>query len=126
MQGERYSYVCCEIDEHRMIILGGWDDGNELSSGFIYDARTKQSTPLPNDMPAARYGFSAIANKRYMYVIGGGSDVNEVVNTIYPLSFETYEWTTMAPMGTVRSACAGMLLGDTTSIFLAVLMVMVL
>ena len=64
-QGGRRGHRCCEIDDHRMIILGGQDDDyNALSSGFIYDARTKQSTPLPNDMPEARYGFSAVANKR--------------------------------------------------------------
>ena len=41
LQGARDSHGCCEIDEHRMIILGGEDDdGNVLSSGFVYDART--------------------------------------------------------------------------------------
>ena len=51
--GVREGHGCCEIDDHRMIILGGKDaDGNVLSSNFIYDARSKQSTPLPNDVEA--------------------------------------------------------------------------
>ena len=108
----RTGHDCCEIDEHRMVILGGLDDGyNFLSSGFIYDARTKQSTPLPNDMPGARCLFCAVANERYIFVIGGrGAD--RPVNTVYRLSLETYEWTIMAPMGTARYGCAGVLLGD--------------
>ena len=44
---------------------------NELFSGFIYDARTEQSTHLPNNMPAARVGFIAPSIDYYMYVIGG-------------------------------------------------------
>ena len=101
-----------------MIILGGKDDdGNVLSSGFIYDARTEHSTPLPNDMPAARYLFCAVSNKRYMYVIGGVDADSRVVNTVYRLSLETYECTTMAPMGTVQSACAVVLLGNYIYIF---------
>ena len=113
IQGGRWGHGCCEIDEHRMIILGGLDDGgNFLSSGFIYDERTKQSTTLPNDMPSARYCFSAVANERYMYVIGGrGADLR-AVRTVYRLSLETYEWTTLAPMGTGRASCAAVLLDD--------------
>ena len=123
-QGVRSDHGCCEIDEHRMIILGGRDDddddadcGNVLPSGFIYDERTEQSTPLPNDMPAARYLFSAVANERYMYVIGGRDADYRVVNTLYRLSLETYQWTTMAPMGTARCACAGVLLDDYVYMF---------
>ena len=111
IQGTRTNHGCCEIDLHRMIILGGRDDvGNVLSSGFIYDARTKQSSPLPNDMPAARYLFSAVANERYIFVIGGMGAGWGAVKSMYRLSLETYEWTTLAPMGTARVACAGVLL----------------
>ena len=66
IQSARDSHGCCEIDEHRMIILGGCDDDdNALSSVFVYDERTKRSTPLPNEMPAARSEISAVANERY-------------------------------------------------------------
>ena len=111
IQGGRDSHGGCEI-------LGGLDDDdNELSSGFIYDARTKQSTPLPNDIPEARCDFVAVANKQYMFVIGGRSADPRAVNTIYQLSLETYEWTTLAPMGTAQAKCAGVLLGDFLYIF---------
>merc|ERR1712071_26519 len=73
LQVVRTGHGCCEIDEHRMIILGGLGDGNVLSSGFVYDARTKQSTPLPNDIPTALAYLSAVANDRYAFVIGGRS-----------------------------------------------------
>ena len=33
------------------------------------------------------------------------------------LSLETYEWTALAPMGTARLVCAGLLLGDYLYIF---------
>ncbi len=115
--GARTDHGCCKIDEHRMIILGGLSGRYVLSSGFIYDARTKQSTPLPNNMPEARYGFCAVANKRFMYVIGGRDADRRVVNTFYRLSLETYQWTTMAPMGAARYACAGVLLDDYLYIF---------
>ena len=117
LQGARSDHGCCEIDEHRMIILDGYDGLNILSSGFIYDERTKQSTPLPNDIPNSLSGFSSVANERYLYVIGGRGADCRAVNTLYRLSLETYQWTTMAPMGTARCACAGVLLGDHLYIF---------
>ena len=101
-----------------MIILGGEDDDDDvLSSGFIYDAKTKQSTPLPNDLPTALAYLSAVTNKRYLYVIGGRDAAYSAVNTVYRLSLETYEWATMAPMGTARYICAGVLLDDFVYIF---------
>ena len=82
LQGCRERHGSYAIDDHRMIILGGCDDDdNVLSSGFIYDARTKQSTPLPNDMPEARYGFCAVANEHYMYVIGGRKNADEYIGS---------------------------------------------
>ena len=78
-----------------MIILGGEDGRKALSSGFIYDARTKQFTPLPKDMPTDCYGFCAVTNKRFLYVIGGRDANSRVVNTVYQLLLETYIWTTM-------------------------------
>ena len=101
-----------------MIILGGLDDGgNFLSSGFVYDATTEQSTPLPNDMPDARCLFSAVVNRRFVYVIGGMYANQRVVNTMYRLSLETYEWTTLAPMGTARYQCASVLLDNYVYVF---------
>ena len=117
LQGGRDRHGGCEIDEHRMKILGGKDDYDVLSSGFIFDARTKQSTSLPNDMPEARCSFVAVANNRFMYIIGGAGAGFRLVNTLYRLSLETYEWTTMAPMGTARCECAGVLLDDYLYIF---------
>ena len=118
LQGVRWRHGCCVIDDHRMIILGGDDDdGNVLSSGFVYNARTKQSTPLPNNMPAARCDFNDVANERYMYVIGGKGTNQQAVNTVYRLSLDTYQWATLAPMGTARYVCAGVLLGDYIYIF---------
>ena len=90
LQSGRDGHRSCEIDEHRMIILGGRGGGNFLSSGFIYDVRTDQSTPLPNNMPAARSLFCAVANKRFVYVIGGVYANRRAVNTLYRLSLETY------------------------------------
>ena len=117
IQGARENHGCCEIDDHRMIILGGYDGRNILSSSFIYDERTKQSTPLPNNIPNALCGFSAVANERYLYVIGGCDADRRAVKTLYRLSLETYEWTTLAPMGTTRYECAAVLLDDYIYIF---------
>ena len=116
--GVRRGHGCCEIDEHRMIILGGEDDYCDvLSSGFIYDARSKHSSPLPNDIPTALYVFSAVANDQYMYVIGGRADDDTTVNTLYRLSLDTYQWTILAPMGAARAECACVLLDDHLYIF---------
>ncbi len=52
-----------------------------------------------------------------MFVIGGRGADNGVVNTVYRLSLETYEWTTMAPMGAARCGCAGVLFNDYVYIF---------
>ena len=108
----RYLHGCCEIDEHCVVILGGRSVWNVLSSGFIYNTRTEQSSPLPNERPAARWLFSAVANKRYMYVIGGCDAYNRPVNTVYRLLLETYQRTSLAPMGTEQYFFAGVLLGD--------------
>eukprot|EP00814_Leptocylindrus_danicus_P021545 CAMPEP_0116023592 /NCGR_PEP_ID=MMETSP0321-20121206/11707_1 /TAXON_ID=163516 /ORGANISM="Leptocylindrus danicus var. danicus, Strain B650" /LENGTH=121 /DNA_ID=CAMNT_0003494949 /DNA_START=185 /DNA_END=550 /DNA_ORIENTATION=+ len=96
--GGRYDHGSAKINEHRINIVGGEDaDGNTLSTGFIYDVRTQQSTPLPNDMPAALYGCRVVANDGYVCVLGGyGND--GPVNTVYRLCLDTMEWTIMALM----------------------------
>jgi len=112
-----------KIDEHRTIIVGGMDaDRNKLSSGFIYDVRTQQSTPLRNDMPAALYGCCVVAIDAYVFVIGGfvkDRNVNTAcyVNTVYRLCLESEEWTTMAPMGNTRFAFAAVLKGKYIYVF---------
>jgi len=85
-----------------MIILGGMDeDRNILSSAYIYDVRTQQSTPLLNDMPAACANCSVVANDEFVYVLGGYGNGGHA-NTVYRLCLKNFEWTTMAPMGTAR------------------------
>eukprot|EP00816_Leptocylindrus_hargravesii_P002373 CAMPEP_0196802000 /NCGR_PEP_ID=MMETSP1362-20130617/1741_1 /TAXON_ID=163516 /ORGANISM="Leptocylindrus danicus, Strain CCMP1856" /LENGTH=270 /DNA_ID=CAMNT_0042173197 /DNA_START=30 /DNA_END=839 /DNA_ORIENTATION=+ len=107
--GSRCGHGSASIDEHRIIIVGGRDaGGNVLSSGFIYDARTQQSTPLPNDMPAALTGCRVVANDEYVYVIGG-YDGRRAVNMVYRLCLKSEKWTTMAPMGTPRRYFAAIL-----------------
>jgi len=83
--------------------VGGMDTGgNTLSSGYIYDVRTQQSTRLLNDMPEALYSCCVVAKEEFVYVIGGRDDYAYSVNTVYRLCLKTFEWTTMAPMGTAR------------------------
>ena len=78
-----------KIDEHRIIIVGGVDaDRNRLSSCFIYNVRTQQSTPLRNDMPAALYGCRVVVNEKYVYVIGGFGS-GGYVNTVYRLCLKS-------------------------------------
>ena len=99
--GGRYGNGSAKIYEHRMIIVGGKDaDDNVLSSGFIYDVRTQQSTPLPIDMPEALADCCVVANDGFVYVLGGFGN-NGHVNTVYRLCFETQVWSIMAPMDTV-------------------------
>ena len=100
--GGRFFHGSTKIDEHRMIIVGGKDaDENIFCCGFIYDVRTQQSTPLPNDMPEALFSCCVVADEKFVYVIGGFG-INGYVNTVYRLCLVTQEWTTMAPMGTDR------------------------
>jgi len=106
----RCDHGSAKIDEHRIIIVGGLDTGgNTLSSGFIYDVRTQQSTPLLNDMPEALSGCSVVANEEFVYVIGGHDDNDDSVNTVYRLCLKIFQWTTMAPMGTAREDFAAAL-----------------
>eukprot|EP00816_Leptocylindrus_hargravesii_P007186 CAMPEP_0196825102 /NCGR_PEP_ID=MMETSP1362-20130617/92861_1 /TAXON_ID=163516 /ORGANISM="Leptocylindrus danicus, Strain CCMP1856" /LENGTH=185 /DNA_ID=CAMNT_0042205479 /DNA_START=318 /DNA_END=873 /DNA_ORIENTATION=- len=104
--GGRHSHGSAKIDDHRMIIVGGLNGKNVLSSGLIYNTRTQQSTPLPNDMPAALVGCCVVASDGFVYVIGGRDANYGTVNTVYRLCLETFKWTTMAPMGTPRSLFA--------------------
>ena len=91
-QGGRHHHGCCEINDHRMIIVGGRDaDGNRLDSGMIYDARTELWTPLPNDMPEGLCSVAIAVNDKYVFVIGGMPACCEYSNTVYRLSFETFE-----------------------------------
>jgi len=106
----RFAYGWAKIDEHRIIIVGGMDaDCNALSSGYIYDVRTQQSTPLLNDMPDALSDCCVVANREYLYVIGGRDANDEIMNTVYRLCLKTFQWSTMAPMGTDRVYCAAAL-----------------
>ena len=105
----RYDHGSAKIDQHRMIIVGGKDTGgNRLSSGYIYDVRTQQSTRLLNDMPVALFSCCVVANEEFVYVIGGYGN-RRYVNTLYRLCLKTFVWTTMAPMGTARSLFAAAL-----------------
>ena len=116
LDGGREGHGCCVIDENRMIILGG-EGGWRNRPSSIYDATSEHSTPLPNEMPAARCWFCAVANGRYIFVIGGRDANKRTTNSVYRLSLETFKWTTLAPMGTARAACAGVLLGAYLYIF---------
>ena len=109
--GARRRHGCCEIDEYRMIIVGGCNTTEAFSDGFIYDARTEQFMRPLNDMPAAIANFHAVANKQYMFVIGGSNEEG-AVNTMHWLSLEPYKWTTMMSMGNARAGYAGALCGN--------------
>lgn len=103
LDARRY-YGSAKIDDHRIIIMGGRDaDGSRLSSGFIYDVRTKQSTPLRHDMPVALCRCGVVANDAYVFVLGGEDHYDRYVNTVYRLCLETHEWTIMAPMDFTRA-----------------------
>ena len=116
-RGGRHDHCCCEIDDHRIIIVGGLDAyENILSSGMIYDARTELWTPLPNDMPEPLYSFGIAGNDKYVFVIGGMAN-RGLSKAVYRLSLETYEWTTMAPMGTARWRLAAVRKGDCIYVF---------
>ena len=111
--GARTLHGCCKIDTHRMIIVGGEDaSGNFISSGAIFDVRTEQWTPLPNDMPKVRAHCSVVAKGKHVYVIGGVNADRNIVTTVYRLSLETNQWATMAPMGTERANVSAVLQGD--------------
>ena len=71
--------------------------------------RTQQSTPLPNDMPAALTDCCVVANDGFAYVIGGEDISGDAVNTVYRLCLKTQEWTIMAPMGSARGDFAAAL-----------------
>eukprot|EP00816_Leptocylindrus_hargravesii_P008066 CAMPEP_0196801514 /NCGR_PEP_ID=MMETSP1362-20130617/1283_1 /TAXON_ID=163516 /ORGANISM="Leptocylindrus danicus, Strain CCMP1856" /LENGTH=86 /DNA_ID=CAMNT_0042172525 /DNA_START=5 /DNA_END=262 /DNA_ORIENTATION=+ len=63
----RSGHGSASIDDHRMIIVGGMDEGGKrLSSGLIYDVRTQQSTPLRHDMPAALVGCCVVVNDEFV------------------------------------------------------------
>mmetsp|Transcript_18207 Transcript_18207/g.27053 ORF Transcript_18207/g.27053 Transcript_18207/m.27053 type:complete len:328 (-) Transcript_18207:100-1083(-) len=107
----RYEHGSSAIDDHRMIIVGGYDDrGVVLSSGAIFDSRTQQWTALPNDMPVPLYACHVVSNAKEVYVIGGESA--NLVKTLYRLSLDTLEWTIMAPMKSARSYCVAVLKGN--------------
>mmetsp|Transcript_23621 Transcript_23621/g.35461 ORF Transcript_23621/g.35461 Transcript_23621/m.35461 type:complete len:369 (-) Transcript_23621:219-1325(-) len=114
--GGRLEHGCCSIDEHRMILVGGLDIlFKRLSSGAIYDVRTKQWTSLPNDMPVAIYCCRVVCDgsgaAHFVYVVGG-RDQHGAVDTLLRLSLDTYEWTIMSPMSTARRHCAVVMKDD--------------
>ena len=119
LQVGRLYHGCCQIDDHRMIIVGGVDAvaGDKLASGMIYDARTELWMPLPNDMPQPLLHFGIAGNEKYVFVIGGKTARRLYINTVYQLSLETYEWTTMAPMATARRGLAAVRKGHYIYVF---------
>jgi len=119
IHGGRYNHGSAKIDQYRMIIVGGEDAhaGNYLSSGYIYDVRTQQSTPLPNDMPEALTDCCVVANDANVYVIGGKDNSGDAVNTVYRLCLKTEKWSIMAPMATARFCFAAALKDNYIYIF---------
>ena len=116
-QGGRHDHGCCKIDDHCMIIMGGINTDGILSSGMIYDARTELWTPLPNDMPDPLRNFGIAGNDKYVFVIGGMTNLGRLSKAVYQLSLETFEWTFMAPMGTARFRFAAVQKGDYIYVF---------
>ena len=116
-QGGRHDHGCCKIDDHCMIIMGGINTDGILSSGMIYDARTELWTPLPNDMPDPLRNFGIAGNDKYVFVIGGMTNLGRLSKAVYQLSLETFEWTFMAPMGTARFRLAAVRKGDYIYVF---------
>ena len=119
-QGGRHDHGCCKIDDHCMIIMGGINTDGTLSSGMIYDARTKLWTPLLNDMPETLRNFGIAGNDKYVCVIGGMTNCSRLSKAMYQLSLETFEWTFMAPMVTARFRFATVWKGDYIYVFVGV------
>jgi len=71
-------------------------------------------------MPVAPIRCSVVANRKYVYVIGGSTCAKHTTNAtkdVYRLSLETYEWTVMAPMGTARYDFAAILKDEYIYVF---------
>eukprot|EP00816_Leptocylindrus_hargravesii_P013906 CAMPEP_0196809488 /NCGR_PEP_ID=MMETSP1362-20130617/9417_1 /TAXON_ID=163516 /ORGANISM="Leptocylindrus danicus, Strain CCMP1856" /LENGTH=427 /DNA_ID=CAMNT_0042184201 /DNA_START=167 /DNA_END=1450 /DNA_ORIENTATION=+ len=118
LDGPRTDHDCCKIDEHQIIIVGGVDDSRNLfSSGVIYDGKTHLLTSLPNDMPADLSSLRAVNDGKYGYVFGGYGHRGTVMDSMYRLSLETYQWNTMAPMGTARYSFPAVLKGNYIYVF---------
>jgi len=58
------------------------------------------STKAP--MPTSRVGIGAAVVNNIIYVIGGGTGINNVVGTVEAYDPATNTWTTKAPMPTPR------------------------
>mmetsp|Transcript_9321 Transcript_9321/g.14023 ORF Transcript_9321/g.14023 Transcript_9321/m.14023 type:complete len:349 (-) Transcript_9321:285-1331(-) len=106
--GARSRHGSCRINEHIMLILGGWDvNDKRCSDGIVYNIKTKEWWTLPHPTPAALAACSVVATANgRVYVVGGRGSSGKAVNTVYCLSLKTWRWTNMAPMGTGRYGCA--------------------
>jgi len=115
--------VAVVIDDNRFVFLGlgGWNGSQMLSSGEMYDRRTKNWMNLPNDIPdGGRHSCATASIDNKVYVVGGrgGRDGRYGdTNSLFALDKETLEWETLPSMNQKRSGCAAVAVGRFIYVF---------
>jgi hypothetical protein len=105
---KRSEHAAVAIDEHRILITGGWDGNRGLSSVEIFDS-TNETTTKVSEMNGKRFAHQSIQYENNVFVIGGyyGGYLNRVekinINDI------SSGWTQMPTMNEKRTSFAAAL-----------------
>jgi hypothetical protein len=105
---KRQSHAAVAMDEHRILITGGWDGDDWLSSVEIFDITNETTTKVPN-MNGKRSCHQSIKYENDIYVIGGYN--GGPLNTVKKINMNDLSsgWTQMSAMNEKRGYFAAAL-----------------
>jgi len=97
---------CAGVVGGFVIVAGGFDESEELSSAELYNPSIQHWMDLP-DMNFPHYhGAMAVVGKK-AYVFGGREQ-----KSVEVFDLETHTWTTLPPMSIEREGCAAVAVGN--------------
>ena len=98
----RYHMMADVPDKPYIIVAGGFDNTNILSSAERYNPKDNTWTAI-NPMPTAKYGAQAVGIGSKVYVIGGTTTGGAVTKSVYVYDDATKAWSNGTDMNSARS-----------------------
>lgn len=107
----RYEFAAAELEDGRIVVAGGMDDGVVMSSAEIYDP-TSNSWTSAGDMTQPRMRFSLTGLSDGKLIAAGSSSSEGSTDTTEIFCMKNMEWTASADMIKDRGAHGAVMMTD--------------
>jgi N-acetylneuraminic acid mutarotase len=108
---KRKDHAAVAMDEHRILITGGYDDNRVILKSVEILNTTNETTTTVADMNERRFGHQSIEYKNDVFVIGGTGNNSGPLNKVEKININNFSsgWTQMPTMNEKRSSFAAAL-----------------